>query len=152
MLERRTITRDSLDALLRLDVRDDQRGLVASNAVTLAEAPFEPGSQVWGLWDGDRAVGLMAMVHPDLYPYHEPGDDRQAAYLWRLMIDRDQQGRGHGRAAIAEALQQTRDWGLPRLACSVANVAHSNLGFYLRQGFRDTGRIVEDERVLTIDA
>lgn len=152
MLDRRPITRDTLPALLRLDLRDDQRDLVASNAVTLAQAPFEPGSQVWGLWDGDQPVGLMAMVHPDLYPFHEPEDDRQAAFLWRLMIDKAAQGRGYGRAAIDQALAQTRAWGLPRLACSVVDVPHSNLGFYLRLGFRDTGRIAEGERVLTIDA
>jgi diamine N-acetyltransferase len=150
MLEKRAITRDTLGALLALRVRPDQPGLVADNAVTLAEAPFETGSRVWGLWVGEVPVGLMALVHPDEFQWHDAGDDTEAAYLWRLMIDRNHQGKGLGRAAIALALQVARDWGKPRLVASVSNVPHSNIGFYERLGFRKTGRIVEGEVEIVI--
>ena len=145
MLEKREITRETLGALLALRVRPDQPGLVADNAVTLAEAPFETGSRVWGLWDGEVPVGLMALVHPEEFQWHDPGDDTEAAYLWRLMIDQHHQGKGFGRAAIDLALAVARGWGKPRLVSSVANVPHSNIGFYERLGFRKTGRIVEGE-------
>ena len=150
MLERRAVTRDTVRTLVGLKVRADQQDLVSANSVTLAQTPYEPGSVVWGLWDGETPVGLVAMVHPQEYPFHAPGDDVDAAYLWRLMIDSALQGRGYGKAAINEAVRQTRDWGLPRLTCSFANEQHSNIGFYLKLGFRDTGRIVEDERVLSM--
>lgn len=145
MLEKRDITRDTVAALIDLRVRDDQPGLVSDNVRTLAEAPYETGSRVWGLWDGDVPVGLFAMVHPDEYQWHLPGDDTEAAYLWRLMIDRNHQGKGYGRAAIGLALQVARDWSRPRLVSAVSNVPHSSLGFYERLGFRTTGRIVEGE-------
>lgn len=151
MLERRSVTRETVRLLAELSVRPDQHGLVAPNAITLAEAPFETGSQVWGLWDGAVAVGLMAMVHPDLYPWHGPGDDRQAAYLWRLMIADGYQGRGYGRAAIEQAMAVTREWGLPRLVAGVATEAHSNIGFYEHLGFRRTGRVVEADMEIVID-
>jgi diamine N-acetyltransferase len=150
-LERRPIQRDHLAAIIRLDVREDQKDLIARNIETLSEAPYETGSRVWGLWDGAWPVGLMAMVHPDEFLWHEPDDDRQAAYLWRLMIDARFQGRGYGRAAIGEALAVAREWRLPRLAAGVANVAHSNLGFYEQLGFRWTGRTVEGEKIISID-
>lgn len=152
MLERRLPTRNSLEALLALRVAPSQRGLVAEPAQTLAQAQFEPGSFVWGLWDGNRAVGLMAMVDPRAYPYLEPGDDPGAAYLWRLMVDVSRQGRGYGRLALDLAVEQTRDWGLSRLAAGVVDRADSALGFYEAYGFRRTGRLPhgEVEIVLTL--
>jgi diamine N-acetyltransferase len=145
MLEKREVTRETVAALIDLKVREDQPGLVADNVMTLAEAPYETGARVWGLWDADVPVGLMAMVHPDEFRWHDTGDDTEAAYLWRLMVDQHHQGKGYGRAAIGLALQVTRDWGKPRLVSAVSNVAHSSLGFYQRLGFRTTGRIVEGE-------
>jgi diamine N-acetyltransferase len=145
MLERRDVIRDDVRALIALKVRPDQTDLVAGNAVTLAQAAYETGSYVWGLWDGDTAVGLMAMVHPAEYLWHQDGDDRQGAYLWRLMIGTEFQGKGYGRAAIDFAITQTRNWGCPRLVASVADVPHSNMGFYKKQGFQQTGRMPDDE-------
>lgn len=150
MLEKREITRDTLRALVDLRVRPDQSDLAADNVITLAQAPYETGARVWGLWQGGVPVGLFAMVHPDEYQWHGPGDDTEAAYLWRLMIDQNHQGIGHGRAAIRMALQVTQDWGKPRLVSSVSNVPHSNIGFYERLGFRKTGRIVEGEVEIVI--
>jgi diamine N-acetyltransferase len=145
MLERRLVLRDHVKPLIALKVRPDQPRLVTANVVTLAEAPYETGSYVWGLWDGDVPVGLMAMVHPAEYPWHQAGDDTEAAYLWRLMIGAEFQGQGYGRTAIGFALQQARDWGCPRLVASVTDEPHSNIGFYEKLGFQRTGRMPESE-------
>jgi diamine N-acetyltransferase len=150
-LAARPVTRDHLRTLFRLKVRPDQDGLVAPNEFTLAQASYETGSRVWGLWDGDTAVGLMAMVHPGEYPWHEPGDDRLAAYLWRLIIGADHQGRGHGRAALDLAIGVARDWACPRLTLSVVDAPHSNIGFYEHCGFRRTGHIIDGEIVMARD-
>ena len=151
MLEKRVVIRDHLWPLINLCVRPDQRDLVSSNMKTFAEAPFETGSCVWGLWVGTVPVGLMAMVHPRECPFHKEGDDCNAAYLWRLMIAADHQGQGHGRVAIGMALAVARNWGCLRLTASVSDVAHSNMGFYERLGFRWTGRFDDGERVITRD-
>lgn len=148
MLERREITHETLTPLLRLKTRPDQAHLVASNAVTIAQAAYEPGGYVWGLWDGDVAVGLLAMLHPYEAELDE-GDDPDGAYVWRLLIGADFQGKGYGRAAIGEALVQARAWGLPRLATSVVDSPDSNIGFYEGLGFRRTGAIVDGEIVLS---
>jgi diamine N-acetyltransferase len=150
-LERRDVTRETLWPLIRLEVRPDQRDLVSSNMKTFAEAPYETGSRVWGLWDGDVPVGLMAMVNPGEYPWHRPEDDREAAYLWRLMVAAPFQGRGYGRQAIALAVGVARDWGCPRITAGVADVPHGNMGFYERLGFRWTGRYEEGEKVIVKD-
>jgi diamine N-acetyltransferase len=81
--------------LIRLSVDEGQGGLVAENAKTLAQAAYETGSSVWGLWVSEEPVGLMAMIDPRVYPWLDEGDDPSAAYLWRLMIDARHQGRGY---------------------------------------------------------
>jgi len=153
VLEWRAITRETLSPLLRLKVAADQAHLVAPNAVTIAQAAYEqPGAYVWGLWDGETPIGLIAMIHPHEYAHLEPGDDPDGAYVWRLMIDAAHQRRGHGRAAIDLCRRQARAWGLPRLATSVVDCPDSNIGFYEALGFTRTGRIFEDEIVLSLEA
>lgn len=152
MLEFKPVTRQNLKALIRLKVRPDQENLVAPNVYTLAEQAYEPHSAVFGLWNGDEAVGLLAMIdlerHPD--PLLE-GDVPQSAYLWRLLIDAKHQGKGYGRAAIEYAKSVTREWGYSKLSCSVVDAENSNLKFYETVGFRLTGDKVEDELVIVMD-
>jgi diamine N-acetyltransferase len=156
MLVRRPVLREHIVPLIGLTVRADQAGLVSSNVKTLAQAAYEPGAYVWGLWYEAVPVGLMAMIHPGEAhkaddPLRQQPDDPTAAYLWRLMIGADFQGSGYGSAALAMAFFQARDWGFSRLTAHVADTPHSNLGFYKRFGFRDTGLIEYDERVIIAD-
>ena len=145
--------RDHLRALFRLDVHPAQCKLVAPNSNTLAQAAYETGSEVWGLWDGDNPVGLLAMIDPTRHLWPEEGDDLQAAYIWRLMIDKTQQGKGYGRAATELAIAQTRVWALPRVSVTVVeNNPASALPFYENQGFVKTGRIIDGETELMRDA
>ena len=150
MLERREITRETLAPILKLAVRPDQDHLVAPNSVTIAEDAYEEGTYVWGLWDGDTAVGLLALAHP-LRAELEDGEDPEAVHMWRLMVAADQQGKGHGRAAIEEAVAQTRAWGFRKLGTSVVDAPDSNIGFYERLGFGRTGGYVDDEIALIRD-
>lgn len=146
----RPVRREDLLALFRVQVRPDQSDLVAPTVTTIAEAAYETGSRVWGLWDGEVAVGLMAMVHPHHYPWMTANDDPDGAYLWRLLVGADHQRKGYGRAAITAAVSVTRDWGLPRLVAGVVDKPHSNMGFYETLGFRWTGRIVDGEKMIAL--
>lgn len=144
-LERRPVDRGSLRALFRLKVLENQQPLVAPNEITIAQQAYEPASAVWGLWDGETAVGLLAMIDMSRYPDPEEADDRKSAYIWRLMIGADYQGKGHGRAAIAEAEVVAREWGLSRLSLSFVDVEDGAEGFYLRNGFVRTGHLIDGE-------
>ncbi|NJS38292.1 MAG: GNAT family N-acetyltransferase [Rhodobacteraceae bacterium] len=150
-LDARPITRDTVPALIGLSVRADQRDLVSANVKTLAEAAYEPGAVVWGLWDRDLPVGLMAMVNPDGVRQHGPHVQTGAAYLWRLMIAADCQGRGYGAAALRLAFVAARGWGAKHLVTGVNDVPHGNLGFYLRHGFLSTGVVEEGDLLLVRD-
>ncbi|MGL4319768.1 MAG: GNAT family N-acetyltransferase [Paracoccaceae bacterium] len=152
-LERRPVLRAHVLPLISLVVRPDQLDLVSNNAKTLAEAAYETGSYVWGLWDDATLIGLMAMINPaehpfQDYPFVDPRDGVPAAYLWRLMVGAGFQGRGYGAAALTMAFETARKWGFARLIAHVSDAPHSNLPFYQRFGFERTGLIEDGELVI----
>ncbi len=148
MIEARPIDRSNVNAILKLQVRDDQKHFVGSNAMTLAQAQFEPYSSVYGFWEGDVPVGLIAMI--DLQPDHpdfSEDDPENAIYVWRLMIDKDHQGKGYGTQAMEFAFDWARKLGRTQLCLSVVPEDGSAIPFYERLGLRDTGRVDQGEAV-----
>ena len=87
---------DNRDAVLALSVREDQP-FVATNEVSLRQAAEankeDPGvARPFAIYADDRLVGFcMFAVNPE----DEDEDDRD--YLWRFMIDKNEQGKGYGR-------------------------------------------------------
>lgn len=138
------VERGDLGALMRLD--PGIKGLVAPNSVTLAQAAYEPGAEVFGVWAGADPVGLVALCDAREDPEPGPGDDVNCAYLWRLMIDKAHQRRGYGRAVMAQAFDWGRAKGLPRFMTSVVPDIEGNaLPFYEGLGLARTGRVVDEE-------
>lgn len=77
---------------------------------------------------------------------------REAPYLWRLMIDRRQQGRGYGQAALELLKVWLASEGHTSLTVSCVVDPASPIPFCLRLGFRETGTFNEDgEALLELD-
>ena len=150
-LVKRKVSRDHQPMLIKLKVREDQSRFVAPNEVTFAEATKEPGSHIWGLWVSEMPVGLLAMINPKEGAVLEEGDDPSAAYIWRLMIGEKHQKKGYGKAALSLAIDQAREWGLPRICLSVVDGPLSALTLYEILGFIRTGRLVEGEIEMSLD-
>ncbi|WP_375280387.1 GNAT family N-acetyltransferase [Pseudooctadecabacter sp.] len=136
--------------MLDLAVRDDQDHLVAPNAVTLPQALFEGGSEVYGIYDGSTPAGLLALIDfaHDAVKL-QTRETRDTLYIWRLMIDANHQGRGHGRAALAFAADLAQTRRRRQIALSVVPDAASALPFYEASGFAKTGRKTDGELELT---
>ncbi|MDG2341197.1 MAG: GNAT family N-acetyltransferase [Paracoccaceae bacterium] len=146
MTDIKPLTSKTLMPLIKLDVAAHQQGFVAPNAITMAQSLFEPGNEIYGIWEGETPVGLIAVVdmsHPnaDL----DEDDDPDGLYVWRLMVAKDQQGKGYGRAAMEFAKQRCRDLGRKQLLLSAVEHDQGAIPFYERLGFTRTGRIVSDE-------
>ncbi len=142
----RLLTRETLRHLAALSVRDDQTTFVAPNLMTMAQSLFEPGSEIYGIWDGESAVGMLAVVdmshpHADL----DEGDDPDGIYIWRLMVDQAHQGKGYGRSALEFAKTLAQEEGRANLVISVVDEPGGALPLYERFGFSRTGRIVDGE-------
>jgi diamine N-acetyltransferase len=106
----------------------------------------------WGVHDAaDGHLVGFAMISDGI---PEPMDDDLVGpyYLWKLLIDVDEQGRGYGAATLDAlvAYLATRP-GADTLFTSCADGPGSPRGFYLRYGFTDTGRVMWGENVLALD-
>jgi len=60
----REVTAETVRAVCALDVSPDQRGYIAPNAVSIAQAHFEPKSWFRAVYVDDTPVGF-AMLHED---------------------------------------------------------------------------------------
>ena len=97
----REVTAATVRTICRLDVSPTQQGLVAPNAVSMAEAYFEPAAWFRGIYAGDDPVGFAMLYDPTRTPAPE---DLATCYLWRFMIDARHQRRGYGAAALAQLI------------------------------------------------
>ena len=138
----RPITRDNLWAVVDLKRHPGQEAFAADNIDSIANAYVEPTFVPLGVYAGDALVGFaMYGQHP------ESG----AWWVIRLMIDRDHQGKGYGRAAMEAMIAMMAE----RVGCeeivtsfvpenTVAGALYSSLGFV------PTGEIEDDEPLVRL--
>ncbi len=135
----REITRDTLGDVLRLNVGESQQNFVASNAVSIAEAYFEPRAWLRAIYAGERAVGFLMTYENEAAAIY---------YLWRFMIDHRFQGMGFGRQAMELLIERIKGRpGATGLTLSVVPGEGSAVPFYEKLGFVDTGRVEDGEMV-----
>jgi CubicO group peptidase (beta-lactamase class C family)/RimJ/RimL family protein N-acetyltransferase len=133
--------------VLSLSVREDQP-FVASNKTSLRQADEanaeHPGyARPFAIYTGDKLVGFCMFAFD---PEEEDEEDRY--WLWRFMIDKDEQGKGYGQAALREIIKYFKDNGADRLYLSTEPENECGLHVYHKAGFRDTGIVSDDEAVL----
>ena len=135
------------DAVLALSVREDQQ-FVAPNGESLREAAEanaeKPGmARPFAIYADDRLVGFCMFAFD---PENEDEDDRY--WLWRFMIDKNEQDKGYGRAALQEIIKYFKENGADRLFLSTSPENEQGLHIYHKAGFRETGIIDNGEAVL----
>lgn len=136
------ITEDDLDAVLALDVAEDQRHLVASNARSIAQAHYSKNAWFRAIYAGDEPVGFVMLSLDANKPEY---------FLWRLMIDHRYQGKGYGKAAMAQVIEFVNTLpGAKELLTSYVPDQKSAAQFYSSLGFRDTGLIEGGEKVVSL--
>ena len=136
----------SVIPLIRMKMGPGDDNFVAPNAVTMAQSLFDKSASIYGIWEGDVPVGLIAicdMSHPDADL--DDGDDPDGVYIWRLMIGAEHKGRGLGRAAIAFAEAEARRKGRAQIVLSAVPEGKSPIPFYRKLGFKETGRVIDGE-------
>lgn len=136
------ITAETLPTIIALAVSESQQRYIASNAVSIAEAHFDPGAWFRAVYSGDLPVGFVMLFDPTM-PGAIPSDpiDPTDMFLWRLMIDRRYQRRGYGRRTLDVVRQHVAGLGrFRRLLSSYVPGPDGPEGFYLSYGFIKTGR------------
>ena len=123
------VTEDNWQAVIDLKLDPAQENLVASNLYSLAESRFDPDARPRAVYAGKRLVGFL------MYDVQQTGRSH-AASIYRFMIDREHQGKGYGRAALASALDEIR--AIPRVRkVSIQYMADNPVAgpFYASFGF-----------------
>lgn len=141
-VELKEVTKENLDAVLALRVADDQRGLVADNARSIAQAHFEPSAWFNAIYAGGELVGFVQGID---------APEERLVYVWRLMIDAAHQRRGHGAAALRLVIDRARTLdGVDRVVLSYGDIEGNAGPFYARLGFEPTGEIEDGEIVVAL--
>jgi GNAT superfamily N-acetyltransferase len=143
----REITPANVYAVLRLKVSDAQRGYVADNAASLAEAAYKEEAWARAIYADDVPVGFLMLYDETLRS--DPAEVPEVM-LWRLMVDARHQGRGYARQALDQVIQHLRSRAVKMLEVSYVPGEGSPLGFYEKLGFTETGREVDGERVMAL--
>lgn len=136
----RAIDRDNWETCIQLSVAKDQQSFVASNLYSLAQAFVWPECVSLGIFEEDTMVGFLMWA--------KDRRDRQY-WVYRLMIDHRFQRRGVARRAmraIMEDLSRQADFQLLRISFEPENAGAATL--YRKLGFRETGQVLDGERVL----
>jgi diamine N-acetyltransferase len=138
----REINDDTVRAFCALSVREDQRGFVAPNAFSIAQAYFEKKAWFRGVYADEIPVGFV-MLSDDW--------EKPEYYLWRFMIDSRYQGTDFGRKAIELLVEHVRT--LPdatELLTSIVEAEGGPREFYEKLGFKLTGAYEEGEAVMRL--
>ena len=125
---------------IKLSVAEAQKGFVASNMYSLAEAQTDGVSQPRAIYAGEQMVGFI------MYDF-EPKKDR--GYISRLMVAEEHQRTGYGREAMRQVIEEfKRNPACKEIQTAVVpeNVAADTL--YRSLGFEPTGEMDEGEAIL----
>lgn len=138
----REVNKDNLGEILRLKVKSEQEKFVASNAISIAQAHFEPKAWFRAIYADETPVGFMML-------YDDP--ETSDYFLWRFMIDSRYQGMHFGEKAIKLLIDYVRSLpGATELMVSYVPEDGSPEPFYTRMGFVHTGEIHDDEKVMKL--
>lgn len=163
MVELRRITDDNFREVIALELAEGQDKFVAPNIYTLAEAyvSLTDGDTIpmlYAIYNDDAMVGFIAMAYErpteggtEVEAEGEAEGKALGSYaMYRFMIDRRHQGKGLGRAALAQAIEllSTQPHGAAgHIATSFVPGNDVAKRLYTSLGFVETGEFDGDELV-----
>ena len=140
--------------VLDLSLKKEQERFVAENVWSLVHAyvgnKTEGAVYPFGIFDDDKAVGFLMIA----YDYGEVCNDPDAPeisrnnyFLWRLMIDENEQGKGYGRKAVELALEFVKTFPHGKADyCWLCYDKNNEVArkLYLSMGFQEIGEQDDD--------
>ena len=143
------ISEENREAVLKLSTREDQP-FCAPNDVSLEQAEECnaecPGvARPFAIYAEDQLVGFC------MFAFDEEEEDPENRYwLWRFMIDQNEQGKGYGQAALAEIIQYFRVHGADRIFLGTEPENECGMHIYHKAGFVETGDMDDGEAVMKL--
>jgi diamine N-acetyltransferase len=145
----REITAETVRAVVKLAVAENQTKFVASNGMSLAQALFAPEAWYRAIYLDDELVGFVMLSDDSLL---DPPPEQPEVGLWRFMVDARYQGQGVGRAALQLIIDHVRRKGrFEKLSLSYVPEDGGPEAFYRSFGFLPTGEIDDGEVVMELE-
>jgi diamine N-acetyltransferase len=141
------ITDQNREAVLALRVAAGQERFVSTVRSALAQAAGHPHAKPWyrAVCADGEPVGFV-MVSWDVPP--RPPEIIGPWFLWKLLIDQRQQGRGYGSETVRQVAGLVRAEGAAELLTSYVPGDGGPAGFYERLGFVPTGELATNDEVI----
>lgn len=146
------VTKENWRPLVKLQVRTDQTHFVASNVYSIAESHYgfdDPSGGHWdmfpyGIYDDETPVGFM------MYGFNFSNREYEA-FIIRLMVDENHQGKGYGRFGMQKMLEIFRaDARIHAVGISYEPENEVARKLYASLGFVETGEILDGETVAVL--
>ena len=146
--------------VIELTVKKEQESFIAGNEWSLVHAyvgnKTEGAVYPFGIFDDDKAVGFLMIA----YDYGEVCNDPDAPeisqknyFLWRLMIDEEEQGKGYGKKAVKLALEFVKTFPHGKADyCWLCYDKNNEVArkLYLSMGFQEIGEQDDDINAVII--
>jgi len=146
---------------IALEVLPEQNNFVASNAISLAQAytknkayaETNKGNIVapYAVYENGKMVGFA------MYGYYLPEDtedsyskDEYFYYFWRLLIDRNHQGRGIGRETVRQVMEEIKTKPCGEASYCYVSYKPTNIvskTLFTSYGFKENGSVIGGEAV-----
>jgi len=142
MIHLKQVTVDNFDAVIALELCQEQKELVLSNVISLAQAYVQPECIPLAIYADDTLVGFL------MYCIDREDDEY---WIYRLMIDRKFQRRGFAKKAtqlLIETIKKDRSRQHIYLGVNQENTPAMEL--YLSLGFQFNGEVFGKERIMVL--
>lgn len=142
-VELKEVTKESWPEVMNLAFKLEQGGLVAPNFYRVREFKAEPTFVQLAIFSEEIVVGFaMYGLDPDDGKY----------WIYRLMIDVDQQRKGFGKASLIKLIHMMSE--IP--GCDEIFVGYRPENFvahalYMSSGFKRTGQMLQGEYIARLD-
>jgi diamine N-acetyltransferase len=123
------ITKENWEDAIKLKVQKEQESFMASNLYSIAEVQFLENFQAMGVFLDDEMIGFTLFgIDPDDGNY----------WIYRLMVDREHQGKGYGTKAVLGVIEKIKDQNITNISCIMIGYHPENQGArqtYIKAGF-----------------
>ncbi|BCR35698.1 GNAT family N-acetyltransferase [Mariniplasma anaerobium] len=139
MVRLQDINKENYGRVVRLELTEKQKEVIATNLESLAQAyACRDVCRAFAICDEDEVVGFILLQFDKKENFYD---------IWRIMIGKQFQGKGYGEQALLLAIDFLKKQGAKVIHMSHQTNNYGPSKLYQKVGFKYTGKI-EDGEVL----
>ncbi|MBN6522848.1 GNAT family N-acetyltransferase [Acinetobacter pittii] len=137
MISLKDLDRENWILCAKLSLDESQKDYVAPNVYSIAESKVEEHYCPRVICSNDRVIGFL------MYCVEVGPPDETLFWLFRFMIDKNNQAKGYGTKALQIAIDEMAAKGAKRIRTMYKSSNYVAGKLYKKMGFRETGEYDE---------